>query len=78
MSGRKTTYTTIADDELRQLRNRAAQATSLQESNRLLRQLGEKNDAALAEYKRRVNTMDRNINHLNQKLQDPLVRESSE
>lgn len=50
MSGRKTTYTTISDDELRNLRKRAAQATSLKESNRLLNQLGAKNEAALAEY----------------------------
>lgn len=68
MSGIKTTYTTISDQELRRLRERAAKATNLQESNRLLNQLSAKNDAALAEYRNRINTMNSTISQLNQQL----------
>ena len=39
MSGRKTTYTTIPESELRDLRTRAQRAASLQASNRLLNEL---------------------------------------
>ncbi len=70
MSGRKTTYTTISDNELRDLRNRAARATSLQESNRLLNQLSAKNEAALAEYRNQARTMNRHLDHLNQRLEE--------
>jgi hypothetical protein len=68
MSGRKTTYTTISDDELRRIREQAARATSLQESNRLLNQLSAKNDAALAEYRSRIRTLDRNIDSMNRRI----------
>ena len=68
MSGIKTTYTTISDDELRRLRQRAAQATSLQQANQYLNQLGAKNDAALADYRNRINNMNTTINRLNQRL----------
>ncbi len=68
MSGRKTTYTTISDDELRRLRQQAARATSLQESNRLLNQLSARNDAALAEYRTRIRTLDSNIENLNRRM----------
>lgn len=68
MSGRKTTYTTISDQELRRLRERAAQATTLQESNRALNQLSAKNDAALVEYRRRINDMNSSIAQLNRQL----------
>lgn len=78
MSGRKTTYTTISDDELRSLRNRAAQATSLQESNRLLNQLSARNEAALVEYRTRINTMNNNITGLNRRLEEQRVAASRE
>lgn len=68
MSGIKTTYTTISDNELRLLRQRAAQATNLQQANQLLNQLGAKNDAALADYRNRINNMNATIDQLNQRL----------
>lgn len=70
MSGRKTTMVSISDDELRNLRMRAARATSLQESNNLLNQLSVKNDAALAEYRNRINSLNGNIDSLNRKLEE--------
>lgn len=68
MSGRKITYTTITDDELRSLRNMAARATSLQDSNRFLNQLIARNETALAEYRSRINTMNSNIDGLNRRM----------
>ena len=68
MSGRKTTYTTISDDELRRIREQAARATSLQESNRLLNQLSASNEAALAEYRTRIRTLNSNIESMNRRI----------
>ena len=68
MSGRKTTYTHISVDELRNLRERAAKASSLQESNRILNQLNAKNDAALSDYRNRISSMNNSINNLNNML----------
>ena len=68
MSGRKTTYTQISVDELRNLRERAAKASSLQESNRILNQLNAKNDAALSDYRNRISSMNNSINNLNNML----------
>lgn len=68
MSGRKTTYTTISDDELRRIREQAARATSLQESNRLLNQLSASNELALAEYRNRIQTLNHNIESMNRRI----------
>lgn len=68
MSGRKTTYTTISDEELRRIREQAARATSLQESNRLLNQLSACNEAALAEYRTRIRTLNNNIEQMNHRI----------
>lgn len=68
MSGRKTTYTTISDDELRRIRDQAARATSLQESNRLLNQLSASNELALAEYRNRIQTLNHNIESMNRRI----------
>lgn len=78
MSGRKTTYTTISDDELRNLRRRAAQAASLQESNSLLNQLSASNEAALAEYRTRIRTMNSNIESMNRRLAEQGAAASKE
>ncbi len=64
MSGRKQTYSYVSDDELRRLRNQAARATSLAESNRILNQLSRKNDDALADYRRRIAAMDTSMRNL--------------
>ena len=68
MSGRKTTYITISDDELRRIREQAARATSLQESNRLLNLLSASNEAALAEYRTRIRTLNSNIESMNRRI----------
>lgn len=68
MSGRKTTYITISDDELSRIREQAARATSLQESNRLLNQLSASNEAALAEYRTRIQTLNSNIESMNHRI----------
>ena len=68
MSGRKITYTTISTDELRRIREQAARATSLQESNRLLNQLSASNEVALAEYRTRMRTLNSNIENMNRRI----------
>ena len=68
MSGRKTMHITISDDELRSLRNKAAQAASLQKGNRLLNQFSASNEAALDEYRLRVSTMNNNMDGVNRRL----------
>lgn len=68
MSGRKTTYTTIPESELRDLRTRAQRAASLQASNRLLNELSEKNEAALTAQRQRVEALNSRIASLNRAL----------
>lgn len=68
MSGRKTTYTTIPESELRDLRARAQRAASLQASNRLLNELSEKNEAALTAQRQRVEALNSRIASLNRAL----------
>ncbi len=68
MSGRKETIVTIGESELRRLREQAARATSLQESNRILNQLSAANDAALAEYRNRITTLNNNIESMNRRI----------
>lgn len=70
MSGRKITYATIPESELRDLRARAQRAASLQASNRLLNELSEKNEAALAAQRQRVEDLNGRIASLNRALEE--------
>ena len=78
MSGRKTTYTTISSDELRHLRERAAQATSLKESNKALNMLSQKNGAAMLEYQNRINSLNNSLQNLNHKIDAQATAASKE
>ncbi len=78
MSGVKTTFITIDQDELNRLRQRAAQAASLQEDNWILNQLCEQNENALAEYRNRINTMNGNLERLNRQLAEQGAAASKE
>ncbi len=78
MSGRKTTYTTIPEDELRRLRKSAAQANSLQADNKHLKKLNKDNEAALNEYRAQMKAVNGNIERLNQKLAEQVLTETRE
>ncbi len=69
MSGRKETYTFIADTELEDLRRRAAEASDLRTSNALLNRLHTRNQAAIREYEARMNEMNTKIGDLNRSME---------
>ncbi|MCR4642130.1 MAG: hypothetical protein K5697_08895 [Lachnospiraceae bacterium] len=69
MSNYTYTTTSISIAELRHLRESASRANSLQESNRILRNLAAKNDAAIAQYQSRINALNTSVRNLSTRLE---------
>ena len=67
MSGRK--YTTISTDELQKLRDLAATAVTLANSNAALTALGHKTDALINDMRRRITVLNNVIDSLNSDMQ---------
>ncbi len=70
MSGVKERTITMTESQVRTLRQQAAQATSLQEQNRILQQLADMNAQRMTDQEARISTLNNNIRTLRSALQN--------